>query len=244
MTTTFNARFWALSRAMGDGLALELKNVGVRRGGSRIFESASFNIEGGGFATLEGANGSGKSTLLRVIAGLVPLAVGEVTVNGIKLGADRDSLQTQILYSGHLDAVKPSMTVGENLLFWARFYGNKEANLALALAKFDLEAMIDTPAAACSAGQKRRLGLARLAVVRRPIWLLDEPTVSLDRAAVEKFGGLIDDQIKGGGVVLAATHTHLGREPERRINMAAFSPKRDQETGSAIDDPFLVGDWS
>lgn len=236
-------------------MRFEATDISARRGGRLIFRGAGFGLGGGAVATLEGPNGSGKSTLLRALAGLGPVESGDAVVTDAggrtSLRKDRDGYQERILYSGHLDAVKPALSVRENLVFWAELYASEatgaETGVDAALAAFDLESLADTPAAACSAGQKRRLGLARLAAISRPVWLLDEPTVSMDARSIERFAGLVQAHAGTGGIALIATHAAIGLTPTARIDMAAFSlgASPAEPTASGADDPFLEdGDWT
>ena len=152
------------------------------RGGRTLFAGLSFAVGAGEALLLLGPNGAGKTTLIRTIAGLLGPAAGTIRLEG---GDAERSVGEQCHYVGHLNAVKSSLTVEENATFWCRFLGGRRDGLDAALAAFGLAALRDIPAAYLSAGQKRRLGLARVLLADRPIWLLDEPTVSLDRAAQE-----------------------------------------------------------
>lgn len=178
-------------------MTLTVTDLSISRGGLPILEGLSFVLEPGKVLILRGANGSGKTTLLRTLAGLQP------SIAGIVSGASE-----QIAYAGHSDGLKPTMTARENLTFWARVFRSK--NVAAALAAFDLDVLADRPAGALSAGQKRRLGLARMMVTDRKIWALDEPTVSLDHAAVTLFADAVRDHLGQGGSALIATHIDLG----------------------------------
>ncbi len=220
-------------------MELIVEQLSCVRGGRRVFSDAAFTLAGGEFAALVGPNGSGKSSLLRAVAGLTPIERGDARFGETSLREDRDGFQEQVAYVGHLDGVKPSFTVRENLRAWARISGEPagpdlERRIDGALERFQLEALDDAPAAICSAGQKRRAGLARLALIARPLWLLDEPTVALDAASNAALGALIDAHRRAGGVILAATHTAFGAAPDREIAMQAFSPAADK-----ADDPFL-----
>lgn len=226
---------------------LRVHELRVARGGRIVVGGASFEVGAGEIATLEGPNGSGKSTLLRALAGLCPIASGQAEIAGAagdaQLTEDRDAYQEQTLYGGHLDAVKPALSVRENLAFWALYYGapaeGLQERLERAMERFALSEIADAPAATCSAGQKRRLGLARFAAIDRPVWLLDEPTVSLDAAAGERFAALLAEHAVGGGLAIVATHAPLGLTPSQRLDSRRFAPSggggRDAE-----QDPFLV----
>ena len=180
----------------GDGLVAE--GLAAIRGERLVFAGIGFSVPPGGALLLEGPNGSGKSTLLRMIAGLGRAEAGQVRWNGA------DDLAGRVAYLGHLDAIKPGMSAAENLAFWGT-----PATIAAALDRLGLLRLADLPARMLSAGQKRRLALARLALTTAPIWLLDEPTLGLDVASVEGLGGLLAEHRVRGGVVLAATHLPL-----------------------------------
>lgn len=184
---------------------LELNDVAVARGGITVLEGVSFQLAAGSALILRGENGIGKTTLLRAIAGLQP------TVNGTIKAPDES-----IAFASHADGIKAQLTVRENLEFWAEVYGNASSDVDAAIQAMNLTELIDRPAAQMSAGQKRRLGLGRLLVTIRPIWVLDEPTVSLDRASVALFADIVRAHLAGGGAALIATHIDLGIEAETR----------------------------
>lgn len=189
-------------------MRLDVTDLVCRRSGRLVLDGVGLSIGQGEVLALRGPNGSGKSTLLRVLAGLLPAESGGVVLDGTDLRTDPDRFLARIAYAGHLDAIKPQMTVRENLTFWARLFGAGAADAALEA--FDLGAIAERPAHACSAGQKRRLGLARLALVRdRPLWLLDEPTVSLDAGASALLFDAVRAHCAQGGAAIIATHIHL-----------------------------------
>lgn len=219
-------------------LALEIDDLTCRRAGRLVFNGLQFRIEAGQAAALRGPNGVGKSTLLRQLSGLIPVAGGDARLGGISLAADRQAFQERVAYAGHLDAVKPALTVAENLAVWAGIHGTDPARADLALARFGLEAIAARPAGQCSAGQKRRLGLARLLVTDRPLWLMDEPTVSLDADSAALVSDLVREHISRGGMALIATHVELGLGD---IPVLRLSPP--QAAARHEDDPFLAGAW-
>jgi heme exporter protein A len=187
-------------------LRLLVQGLGCTRGFRRVFSNVSFELQAGHALALTGPNGSGKSTLLRLIAGLLRPEGGEIRLEGSSRDAGIDE---QAHYLGHLDAFKPALTVAENLGFWSRYLGAAAAP-ATALGAVGLDALGRLPAAYLSAGQRRRLSLARLIAVPRPLWLLDEPTSALDAAGQEKLAALMRDHLAGGGLIVAATHGPLG----------------------------------
>ena len=182
-------------------------NLAVARGGVAVLEGVSFALAAGEVLVLRGANGVGKTTLLRTLAGLQPAVAG--TVEGAEAAA----------YAGHADGVKAMLTVTENLGFWAEVNGVRE--IGAALEAMNLGALRDRRAADLSAGQKRRLGLARLLVTGRMLWLLDEPTVSLDAASIGLFGAMLRGHLAAGGSALIATHVDLGLAA-RELDLGAF----------------------
>ena len=182
------------------------------RGERLVFSGLSFAVPAGGATVLVGPNGSGKSTLLRVLAGLGRLEAGLLLWDGRDALADRTQHALRVAYVGHQDAVKPGLTVAENLDFYRRVRAAETGpapTLADALAALGLTDLADLPARMLSAGQKRRLALSRLAVSAAPLWLLDEPTLGLDTAAIARFGTLLRAHRDRGGIVLAATHVPL-----------------------------------
>ncbi len=183
---------------------LEVRSVAAFRGDYLVFADISFRLEPGGALVLTGRNGAGKTTLLRLIAGLVPRAAGEVLWAGEDALADLPSHAARLAYLGHQDAVKPALTAAENLSFWA-----SGATSDRALAAVGLEELGHLPARMLSAGQRRRVALARLALSGARLWLLDEPTAALDTASVVRLGALAAEHRARGGMVIAATHLDL-----------------------------------
>jgi len=186
------------------------------RSGREVFAGVGFSVEAGEALLVLGRNGAGKSSLLRMVAGLLRIAGGRIALDD----ADPElTLPEQAHYLGHQDALKPALTVLENLDFWARTLGGAEP--APALAAVGLDALADLPAAYLSAGQRRRLSLARLVAVPRPVWLLDEPASTLDDAAQERLAGLMRRHLAGGGIILAATHGPIGIAGAKELRLGA-----------------------
>jgi heme exporter protein A len=185
---------------------LQATGLAAFRGERLVLRDIDFVLQPGGALLLTGPNGSGKSTLLRLLAGLLRPAAGTLTWDGADALADLPEHAMRVAYVGHQDAVKPALTAAENLCFAARLGGGVVRD---ALAAVGLAELAELPARVLSAGQRRRLALARLALGRAPLWLLDEPTLGLDAASVERFGGMLQVHRAGGGMVVAATHLPL-----------------------------------
>jgi len=188
------------------------------RGMRVVFRNAGFELRAGEALAVVGPNGSGKSSLLRLVAGLLPAAGGRIELAG---GEGDLTLPEQAHFQGHLDPLKPSLTVAENLAFWVAYLGGGPAP-AEALGRTGLGGLAGLPAAYLSAGQRRRLSLARLVAVWRPVWLLDEPTSALDAAGQGMLAELMRDHLARGGMILAATHGPLGIEA-RELRMGGAS---------------------
>ena len=200
---------------------MRLAGSGVRcvRGGREVFSGLDFEAASGGALAVTGANGAGKTSLLRMIAGLLTLAGGSIVLEG---GENELTLAEQAHYLGHRDALKPALSVMENLAFWRDFLGGEVSDATESLAAVGLDHAAELPAAYLSAGQRRRLSIARLLAVRRPIWLLDEPTSALDAGGQALFTGLMGEHLGRGGLIIAATHAPLGiAASELRIGGAA-----------------------
>jgi heme exporter protein A len=206
-------------------------DLACHRGGRDVFADVSFSLASGELLTVSGRNGAGKSSLLRTVVGLVRIAQGRLGIEG---GDPELTIAEQAHYLGHQDALKPSLSVGENLRFWAGFLGARAVAIAPSLEAVGLDALADLPAAYLSAGQRRRLSIARLLAVKRPIWLLDEPTSTLDVTAQEHLAGFMRAHLTEGGLILAATHGALGldKTQELRLDQPAPSPLVGEGWGS------------
>jgi heme exporter protein A len=202
---------------------LVVHNLSVARGGVTVLEGVSFRLAAGQVVVLRGANGIGKTTLLRTLAGLQPSVAGLVT-------------GPELAYGAHADGVKAMLTVVENLTFWASVNGI--AGVAKALQAMNLDALQDRRAADLSAGQRRRLGLARMMVTGRRVWLLDEPTVSLDLASVALFVAVLRAHLAQGGAALIATHIDLGLPEARALDLTLYRavPRVDSVFGHGFDE--------
>jgi heme exporter protein A len=199
-------------------MQLSAESLTCIRGGRTVFSGLSFAIRAGEALTVTGRNGAGKSSLLRLIAGLVHLAAGKLSLSG---GEEEASVAEQAHYLGHLDALKPSLSLRENLGFWIDFLGGSRARLADALEAVDLAPLAALPAGYLSAGQRRRLSIARLVAVERPLWLLDEPTSALDVQSQARLAGLMRAHLQGGGMIIAATHGDIGLDAPRELRLGA-----------------------
>jgi len=180
-----------------------------------VFAGLGFSVGTGEALLVTGRNGVGKSSLLRMIAGLVRIAAGRLAL--VDANPDQ-TIPEQAHYLGHQDALKLSLTVAENLAFWARYFGSAAPRHS-ALAAVGLSALADLPAAYLSAGQRRRLAIARLLSAQRPLWLLDEPTSALDREAQDTLAGLMRQHLSGGGIIVAAAHGPIGIERAKELRL-------------------------
>lgn len=205
-------------------MELTVSDLGVSRGGIPVLEGLNFTLLPGQALVLRGPNGVGKTTLLRTVAGLQPAISGSVN-------APPDS----IAYAAHSDGLKSMLSVAENLRFWADVFGTRD--ISGAIESFELTALADRPAGALSAGQKRRLGLARILVTERPIWILDEPTVSLDAASVALFADVVRRHLSSGGMALMASHIDLGLDAEV-FDVGPYRAKPGAQAGG-FDESFL-----
>ena len=192
-------------------MQLTASNLACIRGGREVFAGLNFSLSSGEAMMVTGRNGAGKSSLLRMIAGLLCVSDGRLALS------DADAvLAEQAHYLGHQDAIKNSLSVGENLQFWADYLGSREA-IEPALQAVELIPLAGLPAAYLSAGQRRRLSIARLVAVKRPVWLLDEPTSALDVPSQKRLAELMREHLAGGGMIVAAAHGSIGLERAREL---------------------------
>lgn len=198
----------------------------IMRGSRVIIDTLSFTVGGGEALVLAGANGAGKTTLLRALAGFLPAEHGAISLDP---NQDDTALRERMHVIGHTNGIKASLTVRENIMFWASYLSDDSGSDAMhradhALDHFGLTTLQDFPAQYLSAGQKRRLGLARLLAAYRPVWLLDEPTVSLDTASAARLADAVNGHTQSGGIVIAATHVPLGLERARELRLTPAGP--------------------
>jgi heme exporter protein A len=208
-------------------MELEIRDLAVARGGITVLEGVSLRLGPGQALVLRGPNGVGKTTLLRTLAGLQPPVAGEILLPPESLA-----------YASHADGLKATLTVAENLRFWAEVFGTGAAAVEAALVRMNLADLAARPAANLSAGQKRRLGLARLLVSGRPLWVLDEPTVSLDAASVALFAGMVRAHLATGGLALIATHVDLGLAEASVLELAPFRARGRAFVAGGFDEAF------
>jgi heme exporter protein A len=197
-------------------MRLVASDLACIRGGRQVFSGLACNVAAGEALLVTGPNGAGKSTLLRLVAGLVPAAGGRIVLHG---GDPELTVGEQAHYLGHQDAVKPALSVQENLGFWSCFLGGADAAGAAALTTVGLGGISHLPAGYLSAGQRRRLSIARLIAAPRSIWLLDEPTSALDTAGQATLATLMAQHLADGGLILAATHGPIGLESAKELRL-------------------------
>ncbi|ULB08768.1 heme ABC exporter ATP-binding protein CcmA [Cereibacter azotoformans] len=207
---------------------LTVTDLACARGGVTVLERVSFRLAAGAALILRGPNGIGKTTLLRTVAGLQPAVAGDVSM-----------APESVAYAAHADGLKATLTVAENLAFWAAIYGTDEVSRAME--RMNLAALADRQAQNLSAGQKRRLGLARLLVTGRPLWVLDEPTVSLDVASVALFGTVVREHLASGGSALMATHIDLGLAEAEVLDLTPCRARSPASAGPGTDDDPFAG---
>lgn len=216
------------TRGRSDALAgnrgrLSVRDVAVARNGRRIVEGVSFDLDAGEAIILKGQNGSGKTTLLRAIAGLSAIDSGAIGAPG-EASLSPAARRERIALCGHADAVKSQLTVRENISFWRRLYSAAPERTDAALAAFDLEPQAEILAANLSAGQRRRLSLSRLIVAAKPIWLLDEPTASVDTTHSARIESLVSAHLAAGGAAIVATHDRFSVPNARSFVLGARAP--------------------
>jgi len=202
------------------------------RGERLVFTGLSFRLEAGGALVLRGPNGSGKSSLLRLIAGLARPTTGVITWNRVDVATDRAAHRARLAYVGHADAVKPALTAAENLAFWSGLRG--EGNVAAALARLGLARHAQVAARFLSSGERRRLALAQLAASHAILWLLDEPTVGLDTAALAALEALIAEHRQSGGMVALSTHAEMALGQSDIVDLGAFAVARPMQDADAF----------
>lgn len=198
-------------------MRLVAEELAGERGGEPIFEGIAFTLEAGEALLVTGPNGAGKSTLLRVIAGLLPSFAGAARIEHATQHFPDVAAASH--YLGHLNAMKPALSVAENLGFWRRFNGEPRLEVEEALDEIGLPDVGHLPFAYLSTGQKRRISIARLLVSHRPVWLLDEPTAGLDRRSETWFADLMRKHLRDAGILIAATHLPLGLEGAKELRM-------------------------
>lgn len=204
---------------MGFGMRMIVEDLSGERGGETIFAGITFSLSDGEGLLVTGANGSGKSTLLRIVAGLLPAAGGTVALEGGE--PEWPDVMAACHYLGHQNALKPALSVIENLATWRDYLGEPHVPVAEALEMVGLDEIGHLPLGYLSTGQKRRIAIARLLVSYRPVWLLDEPTAGLDRASEKQFAALMAAHLEDGGMILAATHLPLGLDWTHELRMGA-----------------------
>lgn len=199
------------------------ENLSCVRGERLVFSELNFAIEPGATLVLTGSNGSGKTSLLRVMAGLTRPSAGQLSWEDGPIADDPERHHSRLHYIGHLDALKPVLTVRENLATWSHLHGGTDKKITSALKKLRLEGFENIPGRYLSAGQRRRLSLARLVASDAPLWLLDEPTIALDAPSVEAVRNLIAEHRSNGGMAVIATNVDLGIADTSELNLLDFA---------------------
>jgi heme exporter protein A len=205
--------------------ALAGDNLACRRGERLVFEGLAFRLETGGALVLTGPNGSGKSSLLRLLAGLLTPAAGRLLWGGMPVEADPAAYRSAIHYVGHLDGVKPALSPREMLHFWAALRGVARPAIETALAAFGIASIADWPCRWLSAGQRRRLALARLIAAPAPLWLLDEPSAGLDADGEARLVEVIESHRRSGGRVALAMHQPLALADTTALAVERFAAR-------------------
>jgi heme exporter protein A len=201
-------------------MRLRAWDLTIERGGRRVIYRLSFEAREGAALIVTGPNGAGKTSLLRALAGFLPIEAGNVALDG---GDAERTVGEQAHYLGHADGVKAALTAGENLAFAAAMLGGDSSRAAqlAALTRLGLGHVIDFPARLLSAGQRRRVALARLLVADRPLWLLDEPATALDAAAQGALTAILQRRLQEGGIIVAAAHAPLGLDGAQELRLGA-----------------------
>ncbi len=215
-----------------DSITLEARDLACIRGERPIFRRVSFTLEPGGALVLSGPNGSGKSSLLRILAGYLRPAYGMLAWRGENIRDTPDAHRARIHYVGHLEAVKPTLTVAEHLAFWAKVRGFSQATEGI-LAALHLEDLADVPGRFLSAGQKRRLSLTRLLASPAELWLLDEPSITLDVESARRLETMLAWHREQGGMTVVATHTEIALPESENMDMAQHAVPVEVLLGAA-----------
>jgi len=226
------------------GIHLIAHNLECSRGNRLIFQNLKFDLSVGDALTLVGPNGSGKSSLLRILAGFLKPISGYVQYNRENIFDILDTYRSEIHYVGHLDAIKPTLTVSEHLSFWAASKGFKKPKQDI-LEILDLKTLSEIPGKFLSAGQKRRLSLTRLLTAPAQLWILDEPSVSLDSKSIKNLEKMLATHRADGGIVVVATHTQISLPNSQNISMSDFKPSKSRLKTSEVAPPDELdyGSW-
>jgi heme exporter protein A len=216
-------------------MQLVAENLAVDRGERRIFEGLSFSVAAGTALVVTGPNGAGKSTLIKAIAGFLTPSAGAIRLDG--LTGEARPVREHCHYLAHDNALKSQLTVDENLSFWWQFMGAPRANIEEALERVGLPGIGELPVDYLSAGQKRRVAIARLLLNERPVWLVDEPTSALDKASETRFAELVHEHLDRGGIIVAATHQALGLKDAQSLGMGTPLPNPSPQGGGAHESP-------
>ena len=206
-------------------MSLRVSELACSRAGRPLFAGVNVALDPGGIAHVRGPNGCGKSSFLLALAGILPPAQGNILWNGEPLHSEC------VAYAGHLDGLKPTLSLRENLAAWARILGADPGRLPQAVDTVGISHCADAPAAHCSAGQRRRAALARVLIAGRPLWLLDEPSATLDPSGLAMLNGMLRKHQEAGGISLVATHEALTPEPGQLVDIGRARP-----AGVAMDE--------
>lgn len=218
-------------------------NLSYDRDGYQVFSNVNFEIKPGTCLFVKGENGSGKSTLLRILSGYLPLQNGSVTIDGVNISDDHDFVAHKVEYVGHLNAIKKQMTASENLEFWNSVCDTR-VPVGLDMKSSDplsIRSFKNRPVSFCSAGQVRRLALSRLNMSSKKIWLLDEPTTSLDENGIRDFIKMLETHCENDGLAVITTHRQI-KMTKIKSDLIDLSRSKKIELNSELD-PFLIGDW-